>query len=121
MNRVDADGSNDTQLAYGGGATVSPDGNRVAYIDSSQHVVTMDTRGGRVVEVPVPPNFLVSGLLWSPDGKRLLLSSIDGVVSVAVAPGSPPIAYADGQYNSGLNLEWSWPEVTWQPATGQKR
>jgi Tol biopolymer transport system component len=124
VNRVDANGSNDTQLASGGGdlvSTVSPDGNRVAYIDSSQHVVTMDTRGGRVVEVPVPSNFLVSGLLWSPDGKRLLLSSIDGVVSVAVAPGSPPLAYTDGQYNSGLNLEWTFAEVTWQPATGQKR
>lgn len=121
VNRIDADGSNDTQLAYGGAATVSPDGNRVAYIDSSQHVVTMDTRGGKVVEVPVPPNFLVSGLLWSPDGKRLLLSSIDGVVSVAVAPGSPPIAYAGGQYNSGLNLEWTFAEVTWQPLTGPKR
>ncbi|HXC77658.1 MAG TPA: hypothetical protein VNU19_11455 [Candidatus Acidoferrum sp.] len=125
VNRIDADGSNDTQLASGGYSTfstVSPDGNRVAYVAaSSQHVVTMDTRGGNVVEVPVPPNFLVSGLLWSPDGKRLLLSSIDGVVSVAVAPGSPPIAYADGQYNSGLNLEWSWAEVTWQPVTGPKR
>ena len=121
VNRIDADGSNDTQLAYGGAATVSPDGSRVAYIDSSQHVVTMDTRGGKVVEVPVPPNFLVSGLLWSPDGKRLLLSSIDGVVSVAVAPGSPPIAYAGGQYQSGLNLEWTFAEVTWQPLTGPKR
>jgi hypothetical protein len=78
----------------------------------------MDTRGGDVVKVPVPPDFVLEGLLWSPDGKRLLLSSIDGVVSVAVAPGSPPIVYATGLYRSGLDLEWSFSEVTWQPKTG---
>ena len=61
------------------------------------------------------------GVIGTADGKRLLLSSIDGVVSVAVAPGSPPIAYAGGQYNSGLNLEWTFAEVTWQPLTGPKR
>jgi hypothetical protein len=83
--------------------------------------MTMPTSGGKGVEVTVPPNnFVLEGLTWSPDGKSLLLSSIDGVVSVAVAPGSPPIAYASGQFNLGLNLEWSWPEVTWQPAIGQK-
>jgi WD40-like Beta Propeller Repeat len=126
VNRVDADGTNDTQLAYsggayGGGAAVSPDGTRVAYIDLV-HVLTMDTRGGKVVAVSVPPNFLVGGLLWSPDGKRLLLSSFNGVVSVAVAPGSAPIVYATALYpGGGLDLEWSWPEVTWQPVTGPTR
>jgi WD40-like Beta Propeller Repeat len=126
VNRVDADGTNDTQLAhsggaYGGGAAVSPDGTRVAYIDGV-HVLTMDTRGGKVVAVSVPPNFLVGGLLWSPDGKRLLLSSINGVVSVALAPGSAPIVYATALYpGGGLDLEWSWPEVTWQPVTGPTR
>ena len=128
VNRVNADGTNHTPLASGGGAAVSPDGTRVAYITSTsgvfngqpndEHVLTMDTRGGDVVKVPVPPDFVLEGLLWSPDGKRLLLSSIDGVVSVAVAPGSPPIVYATGLYRSGLDLEWSFSEVTWQPKTG---
>ena len=75
----------------------------------------MDTDGSNVVEVPIPPNFFVSALLWSPDYRRLLLSSIDGVISVAVAPGSPAIAYASGSPNGGLNLEWSGSEASWQP------
>ena len=128
VNRVDANGTNDTQLASGTDAVVSPDGTRVAYISghftdqpNDQHVMTMPSRGGKGVEVTVPSNnFVLEGLTWSPDGKSLLLSSIDGVVSVAVAPGSPPIAYANGTLADGLDLEWSWPEVTWQPAIGQK-
>lgn len=64
------------------------------------------------------------GVIGSADGKRLLLSSIDGVVSVAVAPGLPPIVDTSGQLNypgGGLDLEWSWSEVTWQPVTGATR
>lgn len=128
VNRVDSDGTHDTPLAGGGRAEVSPDGSRVAYITSvsgtfnglpnDEHVMTMDTSGGHVVEVRVPPGFLLEGLLWSPDGRRLLLSSIDGAISVALTPGSPPIVYATGTYLSGLDLEWSWSEVTWQPLTG---
>lgn len=121
--RVDADGTNDTPLASGSDAAVSPDGTRVAYINGV-HVLTMDTRGGGVVEVPVPPDFSLEGLLWSPDGTRLLLSSIDGVASVAVAPGSALIVYAGGQSShlgSGLDLEWSFSEVTWQPVTRPTR
>ena len=117
VDRVDADGANDTQLAVGGGSIVSPDGTRVAYFDGTR-ILTMDTRGGNVVEVPAPPDFLLEALRWSPDGKRLLLSSIDGVVSVAVAPeSSTPIVYATGQLDSpmGLNLEWSTSAVSWQP------
>lgn len=134
VNRVDADGTNDTRLTSVGNApvapdaAVSPDGTRVAYINgpfNDQHVLTMDTHGGKVVGVPVPPNFLLEGLQWSPDGKRLLLSSIDGVVSVAVAPapGSSPIVYANAQFNvpGGLNLENTWSDVTWQPVPGPTR
>lgn len=119
--RVNADGANDTLLAYGSGAAVSPDGTRIAYIDFSQHVVTMQASGGKAVAVDIPAGLLLEGVGWSPDGRRLLLSSVDGVVSVSVAPGPPPIAYANGNSYSGLNLEWSWSEVTWQPVTGAKQ
>lgn len=119
VNRVDADGTHDIQLAAGGGAVVSPDGTRVAYFSDALHILAVsDSSGAHVVDVPIPADFLLEALVWSPDGKRLLLSSIDGVVSVAVAPdSSTPIVYATGQSGSpmGLNLEWSSSEVTWQP------
>jgi Tol biopolymer transport system component len=131
VNRVDANGTNDTELGCGSDAVISPDGARVAYIScpfpdqpNDQHVITMPTRGGKGVEVTAPPNFMIEGLLWSPDGKRLLLGSIDGVVSVAVAPGSAPVVYATGQSDypgAGLDLEWSSSELTWQPVTGPSR
>lgn len=128
VNRVDSDGSHDTQLAYVGNAevdaAVSPNGNRVAFMHDTD-LLTMDTSGGNVVEVPVPPSFMLEGLQWSPDGKRLLLSSIDGVVSVAVAPApaAPPIVYARGDYSvpGGLDLENTWSDVSWQPVTGSAR
>jgi Tol biopolymer transport system component len=104
-------------------AVISPDGTRVAYlqrttgcgpVDCSQdpaYLVTMGTDGSNRVELPIPPGLGVSGLQWSPDGKRLLFGSIGGVVSVGVAPGSPAAIYSSGE----LNLEWSGSEVTWQP------
>ena len=127
VNRVDANGTNDTQLASGSDATLSPDGTQLAYIDgqsNDQHVVTMATWGGNRVDVAFPPGYLLEGLLWSPDGKRLLLSSVAGVVSVAVSPGSPWVVYPGGQGSSsgaGLDLENTWSDVAWQPVTGSAR
>lgn len=104
-------------------AVISPDGTRVAYLQRSiecvpvgcsqepAHLVTMGTDGSNRVEPPIPPGFGVSGLQWSPDGKRLLFTSINGVASVGVAPGSAPALYSSGE----LNLEWSGSQVTWQP------
>jgi Tol biopolymer transport system component len=104
-------------------AAVSPQGTRVAYAyhdirctgDSCtgdpEHLLTMDLDGSDVVEVPIPIDFGSPGLDWSPDGTRLLLGSIGGLVSIPVAPGSPAIIHSGGE----LNLEWSGSEITWQP------
>ena len=126
VNRVDSDGTHDTQLASVGNAevfdaAVSPDGTRVAYIHDTD-LLTMDTSGRNVVEVSVPPSFLLEGVQWSADGKRLLLTSIDGVVSIAASPtpAAPPVVYASGDFSvpDGLDLENTWSDVTWQPVTG---
>jgi Tol biopolymer transport system component len=104
-------------------AGVSPDGTRVAYAyrdfrctsDSCsgdpEHLMVMDVDGSGVVKVPIPTGFGTPGLAWSPDGTRLLLGSIRGLVSIPVAPGSPAIVHSSGE----LDLEWSGSEITWQP------
>jgi Tol biopolymer transport system component len=126
---VDVGGKNNTKLPdrtslhrfYS--AVISPDGTRVAYLQRTTgcvpvgcsqepaYLVTMGTDGSNRVEPPIPPGFEVSGLQWSPDGKRLLFGSINGVVSVGVVPGSPAAIYSLGE----LNLEWSGSQMTWQP------
>jgi dipeptidyl aminopeptidase/acylaminoacyl peptidase len=128
---VDADGTNDTQLAPAAGdlkltfdnVVVSPNGARLAYqqrtyrctsdgcAQDAERLLTVDIDGSNVIELAIPRDFGVSGLQWSPDGKRLLIGSIAGIVSVATEPGSPAIVHSSGQ----LNLEWSASEVTWQP------
>ena len=129
VRAVGVGGNNDTKLPdstslhrfyYG---VLSPDGTRVAYLQRTTgcvpvgcsqepaRLVTMGIDGSNVVELPIPPGFGVVGLQWSPDGKRLLFGSINGVVSVAVTPGSSAAIYSSGE----LNLEWSGSELTWQP------
>jgi dipeptidyl aminopeptidase/acylaminoacyl peptidase len=102
---------------------VSPDGTRVAWIEANRRcgldgcaglpfqVMTKHLDGSPAVEVRVPAGFGISRVQWSPAGDRLLLSSIDGIVSVALAAGMTPTVLSQGE----LNLEWSWDEVTWQP------
>ena len=140
VHLVELDGTHDTLIsshgpASAGGsfsfdeAAVSPDGTQVAYLQSSSQcsnggcssgslpapIVVADLYDSNRVEMPGPAGgFLVSGLHWSPDGKRLLLSSIDGVVSVGLGSGSAAIVYANGTDQAGLNLEWSPLQVTWQ-------
>lgn len=112
---VDADGNNDIQLTpIAADLTVSPDGTRLARVAGPElsRVVTMDTYGLNVVEILIPSKFGGSALQWSPDGGRVLLSSIAGVVSVALVPGSPAAVHSQ---EGELNLEWSGSEVTWQP------
>jgi Tol biopolymer transport system component len=118
-------------------AAISPEGTRVAYLQNSSQctgnscglgpkvapLVVADVDGSNRVEIPVPADphitdgqdFSVSGLHWSPDGKRLLLSSVAGVVSVGLGSSPSAIVYANGTPSVGLNLEWSWSELTWQP------
>ncbi len=128
VRAVGVGGNNDTKLPDSTSlhrfyyAVISPDGTRVAYLQRTNgcvpigckeppHLVTMGIDGSNVVEVPIPSGFGVSGLQWSPDGKRLLFGSISGVVSVAVTPGLPAVVHS----KADLNLEWSGSEVTWQP------
>ena len=108
-------------------AVVSPDGTKVAYLQASSRCTADGCGPGPEVEpisivgvdglnrVEMSVASAVSGLQWSPDSKRLLLSSIVGVISVGLGPGSPAIVHVSGQFDEGLNLEWSWPDVTWQP------
>jgi dipeptidyl aminopeptidase/acylaminoacyl peptidase len=131
INVVASNGTNDTRItpdATAGAqlrfdyAVVSPRGTRVAYLQRTfrcsadgcsqdpERVFVTDTHGLSLVEVPIPAGFGVSGLQWSPDGERLLLGSIVGVVSVGLAPGSPDIVYSRDE----LNLEWSPWELSWQ-------
>ena len=135
-----------TQLNFYG-AVASPSGTRVAYVgqssrcttvsladgDGSQRscarsvrLVTVDFDGSNSVELPLSEDVFMPamaledrfGLQWSPDGRRLLLSSIAGVVSVAAASSSPPVVHARGDQ---LNLEWSSYRIAWQPvATGAR-
>lgn len=53
------------------------------------------------------------GLVWSPDGTRLLFGSIQGLVSIGVDPASSDTVYAA---SDSLNLEWSFrrSEFAWQ-------
>lgn len=107
-------------------AVFSPDGRRVSYVshdsfctsdscdgNDPEHLLTSDVDGSNVVEVPIPTGFGVTGLHWSPDGERLLLSSIAGVVAVSVGAGGPPVV--DLGQDAAIDLEWSAKQVSWQP------
>jgi Tol biopolymer transport system component len=123
-----------------GEAVLSPDGTRVAFLELSEHIlpdgfepgpemapiVVADLAGTDTEEMWLPRDgslptyadgtgYFVSGLGWSPDGRRLLLSSILGIVSIGLEAGSPIEVHATGTPAKGLNLEWSFSELTWQP------
>jgi Tol biopolymer transport system component len=119
-------------------ASLSPDGNRVAYLQNSSRctapgcgpgpqlapiavtrldnaeTVGLEYGVGSLVSADGSPYF-ASHLGWSPDGSRLLLSSIDGIVAIDPSGAGRATVYASGVLNRGLNLEWSPSEVSWQP------
>ena len=85
-------------------------------------VAIMDVDGSNEIVLPNPvtldapdPWYLGSGLLWSPDGQRLLYMAYSegpyALVSVAVKPGSPPVIYPVMQYLYLADIA----DVTWQP------
>ena len=106
---------------------LSPDATRLAYVRTGYRCIQdgCSNDGGRLViadlvghdamEVSAPQEGVGSPRQWSPDGERLLLGSIGGVVSVGLAPGGLVAIHSpEGE----LNLEWSGDELTWQPAFG---
>ncbi len=59
---------------YGRGLALSPDGHRLALSTADNTVWVIDTLRGTRVKLPPAPIVAVMGLLWSPDGRSLLLS-----------------------------------------------
>jgi WD40 repeat protein len=108
-------------------AVVSPDGRRIAFLqsDSAADVKVLDLESGAISSVElVDPAAGVWGLDWSPDGSRLVvneamagISSADGpfaLVSAGLEPGSGAVVVA------GPNSELEWAGnggrgITWQP------
>ena len=112
---------------------LSPDGRQIAYAWSTRTCTEEGCQGtpGRLFVVDVETANTVElelerdptsgtvvapfrGLVWSPDGTRLLFGSIDGLVSTGVLPGAPATVHLSG---ARLNLEWSFRrlELAWQP------
>jgi hypothetical protein len=130
LHSIDVDSGKDTVLrSDANGATflaavISPDRAQVAYVerqlrcssDSCAQIATrllvMDTDGSNEVEMHVPPDFLGSDVIWSPDGRHLLMGPLAGIVSFGEAPDPPLVVLAA----EDLNLEWSSSEVSWRPA-----
>jgi hypothetical protein len=102
---------------------LSPDGNRVAVVHSTstcddegcspgpQQILIVDLTTFDTTTIPPPDALLVSTVKWSPDGRRLLLSSIDGVFSISVDGDGPTASLAD---SADIDLEWSHHEITWR-------
>jgi WD40 repeat protein len=102
---------------------LSPDGNRVAVLESTTtcegggcsqgttQIQVIDLATFSLAPTPLPDEWVASTVRWSPDGRRLLLSSISGVVSVPVDGQGPTVTFAVGDE---IDLEWSYDEITWR-------
>jgi Tol biopolymer transport system component len=126
VRSVGADGTDDVELSELAAvqlrslsSLVSPDGSRLVFVlygcadqrcpAGSERLVSTDVRGGNRIELTMPAE-AGDVVLWSPDGDRLLTHSIDSIVSVGLASGSPVVVHSTGE----LNLEWSGSDLTWQ-------
>jgi hypothetical protein len=102
---------------------LSPDGNRVAVLHTTftcdnegcspgpTQVLVIDLTTFTIAPIPLPDERYASTVQWSPDGRRLLLSSLDGVFSVPVDGQGPTVTFAAG---ADIDLEWSYDEITWR-------
>jgi serine/threonine protein kinase/WD40 repeat protein/tetratricopeptide (TPR) repeat protein len=86
--QLEARYSDDARHPFFGGAHFSPDTDR--WMTSSSHMVhTWDTRTGQLLAV-VSPGAAVTQVEFSPDGQRILTSSLDRVVRIwDSGPGQP--------------------------------
>lgn len=104
---------------------LSPDGSRIALrssmttcdsatstcSDGSPEILVIDLATSAVTRLQPVESQVMTPMQWSPDGRRLLLSSIEGVSSVPVDGQGPTVTLAEG---SDLDLEWFNDEISWQ-------
>ncbi|HZS21803.1 MAG TPA: hypothetical protein VFA63_12575 [Pseudonocardiaceae bacterium] len=72
------------------GASVSPDGQRVAIVDDTHRLATVNFNGTGYVQLPAAGNGNV-GITWSPDGSMLATAHAnpDGSSSICTIPAAP--------------------------------
>ncbi len=117
---MNADGSGKRMLARGGGpgsglgfGDWSPDGRRIAFINrySTVYVMNADGSGQR----RLTQGGELSGLRWSPDGRKILLSCLKcaaGPRSRFSGWGEVYVMYADGSALRNLTRD---PRTEWRP------
>jgi hypothetical protein len=102
--------------------TLSPDGNELAVVhqprscfegggcmSETTELLLVDLDTNAIASVATPMTY-VGSVTWSPAGDRLLVASIDGVLSIPPSGGGETVTYVDG---ADLNLEWFNNEITW--------
>lgn len=132
-----ADGSAGPQVAPGfadGNLWFSPDGQRVAFFSPSLcEVHLFDALGGAHQTLQLPPPVCPQGLLWTPDGRGLLLAADDfkgyflrldavGQRAVRLEGHQAEIVGGVCHPSGSYALSTSWDETTrlWSLATGRQ-
>ncbi|MFN2525037.1 MAG: hypothetical protein ABR505_02060, partial [Actinomycetota bacterium] len=117
---MDADGGNVRQLTLAGSHQLSPawspDGKMIAYIHLGSNeirVMRPDGSGSRTVVRPPVPLEGLSGLSWSPDGRRIAFQTTTDDIWVVASDGSA-LRNLSAARKSGLNRDPSWsPDGQW--------